>query len=187
MTSLHWLNEARLKPQSPAPLRFFWQMEPDGRCSIDSTEFLAIMGPLTAALLRQPFSFVASAMRDVSDEKVARAIEARNTFSGLLVQWPVDGSDRRLPVEMSALPVFDREHTFSGYCGFGVCRDIAGIDAIVAARRSPAAVPSTTITPTATLPPEVDAPQLTPAERDAFYELGRELTKRINEFSRARP
>ena len=31
----------------------------------------------------------------------------------------------RLPVEMSGLPVFDRDRNFRGYRGFGVCRDVA--------------------------------------------------------------
>ena len=50
--------------------------------------------------------------------------------------WPVDGSDERLTVELSGLPVFDRERTFRGYRGFGVCRDVARLNAI--AQRSPA-------------------------------------------------
>ncbi len=163
------------------PLRFVWQMEPDGRFTIDSAEFIAVMGPLTAALLRQPWPFIASAMNVDPDGQVARAIETRGTFSGVLVQWPVDGSDQRLPVELSGLPVFDRERTFRGYRGFGVCRDVAGLNAILQARRAPPAAPPAAETPSAVLPPEVDAPGLTPVERYAFYELSRQLTSRINE------
>src|SRR5262249_16317614 len=41
------------------------------------------------------------------------------------------GSDRhselRLPIELSGLPVFDRDRSFRGYRGFGVCRDLAQI------------------------------------------------------------
>lgn len=156
-------------------------MDPDGRFSVDSTEFLAIMGPLTAAQLRQPCSFIASAMRADPESEVARAIDAHDTFSGLFVAWPVDGSDRCLPVEMFGLPVFDRERRFRGYRGFGVCRDIAGIDDVVAARRSPPAGRPATEAAAALPMPEVDAPGLTPAERDTFDELARELTRRIIE------
>ena len=163
------------------PLRFVWQMEPDGRFTIDSAELIAVMGPLTAALFRQPWPFIASAMNVDPDRQVARAIETRDTFSGVLVQWPVNGGDQRLPVELSGLPVFDRERTFRGYRGFGVCRDVAGLNAILQARRAPPAAAPAAETPSAVLPPEVDAPGLTPVERYAFYELSRQLTSRINE------
>ena len=36
---------------------------------------------------------------------------------------------------MSGLPVFDRERTFRGYRGFGVCRDIGRINELIRARR----------------------------------------------------
>jgi PAS domain S-box-containing protein len=163
------------------PLRFVWRMEPDGRFTIDSAELIAVMGPLTAALFRQPWPFIASAMNVDPDGHVSRAIETRDTFSGLLVQWPVNGGDRRLLVELSGLPVFDRERTFRGYRGFGVCRDVVGLNAILQARRAPPVAPPAADTPSAVLPPEVDAPGLTPVERYAFYELSRQLTSRINE------
>ncbi len=119
------------------PLRFVWQLDLDGRFTIDSAEFIAIMGPLTAALFRQPWPFIASAMNVDPEGLVARAIETRATWSGVLVQWPVDGGEQRLPVELSGLPVFDRERAFRGYRGFGVCRDVAGLNAILqAAARS---------------------------------------------------
>ena len=38
--------------------------------------------------------------------------------------WPVDDSDERVPIEMSGLPVFDRDRQFAGYRGFGICRVI---------------------------------------------------------------
>ena len=41
----------------------------------------------------------------------------------------------RLPVELSGLPVFDRERHFRGYRGFGVCRDIGRINELAFARR----------------------------------------------------
>ena len=162
------------------PLRFVWQLDPDGRFTINSAEFIAIMGPLTAALFRQPWPFIASAMNVDPEGQVARAIETRGTWSGVLVQWPVDGGDQRLPVELSGLPVFDRERTFRGYRGFGVCRDVAGLNAMLQARRAPVA-PAAAELPSAVLPPEVDAPGLSPVERYAFYELSRQLTSRINE------
>ena len=51
------------------------------------------------------------------------------------MSWPVDEGDERLPVELSGLPVFDRERHFRGYRGFGVCRDIARINQLAHERR----------------------------------------------------
>jgi signal transduction histidine kinase len=47
----------------------------------------------------------------------------------------VDETSDRLPVELSGLPVFDRDRSFRGYRGFGVCRDLARINQLARARR----------------------------------------------------
>ncbi len=43
----------------------------------------------------------------------------------MIIAWPVDASGERVSVELSGLPIFDRERSFQGYRGFGVCRDVA--------------------------------------------------------------
>ena len=58
----------------------------------------------------------------------------RDTWSGITLNWPVDGGGR-LPVELSGLPVYDRAHNFAGYRGFGVCRDLDGLTRLAALRR----------------------------------------------------
>ena len=68
--------------------------------------------------------------------QVARAIATRDTWSGVSVVWRIDGSEERLAVELSGLPVFDRERTYRGYRGFGVCRDVARLNAIARARQA---------------------------------------------------
>ena len=68
------------------------------------------------------------------DGRVAKAIATRNTWSGITLNWPVDGGGR-LPVELSGLPVYDRMRNFSGYRGFGVCRDLDGLARLAALRR----------------------------------------------------
>ena len=166
------------------PLRFVWQMDPDGRFTIDSAEFVAIIGPRTAALLGQPWTFIASVTNLDPESQVARAVATRTTWSGVSVFWRIDDSNERLTVELSGLPVFDRERTFRGYRGFGVCRDLARLNAIARARQA-AQAPTATDAPAATaasadVRPE-DAPGLTPVERYAFDELSRRLTGRINE------
>ena len=56
----------------------------------------------------------------------ARRSPRATTWSGITLNWPVDGGGR-LPVELSGLPIFDRARNFAGYRGFGVCRDLDGL------------------------------------------------------------
>ena len=176
------------------PLRFVWQMDAENRFTVDSDEFTALMGPQTAAVLGQPWQTIASGIGLDPDGQVARAIATRDTWSGLTVGWPVDSSGERIPVELSGLPVFDRERAFRGYRGFGVCRDIERLDALATARNADVTAAAATATMAdaqpVELPPEnvvplhplsADTPSLSPGERHAFYELSRRLTGRINE------
>jgi PAS domain S-box-containing protein len=137
------------------PLRFVWQMDAEGRFSIGSDEFIELIGPQTAAKLGQPWDNLAATLDLDPEDHVARAINTRDTWSGLSAAWPVDGSDERLAVELSGLPVFDRDRNFRGYRGFGVCRDLARIDALVKRRHAAAGraaeTPSLPTEPPATL------------------------------------
>lgn len=117
------------------PLRFVWQMDADGRFVIGSDEFIELVGPRTMAAFGRPWSEIADALKLDANNEFARAVATRDTWSGVVVSWPVDESEERLPVELSGLPVFDRDRTFRGYRGFGVCRDLARINQLARARR----------------------------------------------------
>ena len=117
------------------PLRFVWQMDADGRFVVGSDEFIELTGPQTTAAFGRLWSEIAAELKLDPDQQVARAVATRETWSGITVSWPVDDGDTRLPVELSGLPVFDRERHFRGYRGFGVCRDIARINELAHARR----------------------------------------------------
>ena len=146
------------------PLRFVWQMDA-GRAlhhrlrRIHRDHGTADRGADRAALAVHRIGDSISIPKARSRARSKRAAPG----AACSVHWPVDGSEQRLAVELSGLPVFDRERTFRGYRGFGVCRDVAGLNAIAQARRAARpATPSTVETPSAVLPPEVDAPGLTP-------------------------
>jgi PAS domain S-box-containing protein len=166
--------------QRRPPLRFVWQMDADNRFTIDSQEFIDAIGPRSAALLGQPWDTIVSAIGLDPGGQVAQALATHDTWSGVTIEWPIDGGDRRLPVEMSGLPVFDRDRAFRGYRGFGVCRDFGHRDGesktdVTATRPSePARVV------TLHLPDEAEAPSLSPGERHAFQELSRRLAVHIN-------
>ncbi|NWG25792.1 MAG: PAS domain-containing sensor histidine kinase [Pseudorhodoplanes sp.] len=183
------------------PLRFIWEMDADSRFSLTGNEFTDVIGPQVAAALGRPWNEIAAQLRLDPSGGVAAAIASRNTWSGLTVQWPVEGSDRRLPVELSGLPIYDRDRAFRGYRGFGVCRDVALVDDILAQRiardrsapapqiempDAPLARPVFTVVPSAenVVPfpgqsSENRGAALTPVERNAFSELASRLTERL--------
>ena len=54
--------------------------------------------------------------------EVAELLERRDTWSGRTVLWPVADSGLRVPVDLAALPIYDRSRNFEGFRGFGVAR-----------------------------------------------------------------
>ena len=105
------------------PLRFVWQSDADNRFLLESEEFVTLAGWKTKAALGSAWPDFATALSLDADGRVATALASHETWSGIAVSWPVDGSDQRVAVELSGLPVFDREQNFQGYRGFGVCRE----------------------------------------------------------------
>src|SRR6202012_2346525 len=105
------------------PLRFMWQMDSDGRFSLGSDEFIQLIGADTAAGFGRPWREIAETFGLDPDGQIVKAIATRGTWSGINLNWPVDGG-AHLPVELSGLPIYDHTGTFTGYRGFGVCRDL---------------------------------------------------------------
>jgi PAS domain S-box-containing protein len=132
-SSAHTAEEAITERRHP--LRFVWQMDADGRFGLGSDEFIELVGSHTMAAFGRPWSEIAAELKLDPDNQVARALATRETWSGIVISWPVDDGSERLPVELSGLPVFDRDRNFRGYRGFGVCRDIERINELARARR----------------------------------------------------
>ncbi len=128
-----WLDEP-LPNTRRLPLRFMWQMDHESRFSLGSDEFARLIGARTAAGFGRLWSDIAAAFGLDPDGRVMKAFATRDTWSGITLNWPVDGGGR-LPVELSGLPIFDRARGFAGYRGFGVCRDLDGLARLAALRR----------------------------------------------------
>jgi PAS domain S-box-containing protein len=176
------------------PFRFVWQMDAATRFTLGIDDFAKLIGPNSAAVLNRTWAEIADALKLDSQGQIASALASRDTWSGIVVLWPVDDSSERLPIEMSGLPVFDRERQFTGYRGFGVCRDIDRLAELERRRAQPAPAPVTPKAvepvakvlafPTAPPPPPAEpapapAPELSPGEHSAFEELARELNARL--------
>lgn len=131
-TTPSWLDEPL--PVRRHPLRFMWQMDHESRFSLGSDEFTRLIGLHTAAGFGRLWSDIAESFGLDPEGRVMKAFASHDTWSGITLNWPVDGGGR-LPVELSGLPVFDRNRNFAGYRGFGVCRDLDGLARLAAMRR----------------------------------------------------
>jgi PAS domain S-box-containing protein len=168
------------------PFRFVWQMDADTCFNLDSDELVRLLGPRTAAVRNRPWAEIAAALDLDPQGQVAAALAARGTWSGIVVQWPIDSDAERLPIELSGLPVFDRERQFAGFRGFGICRDVERLTELERRRADPMVVkpteqeappePPTKVVP---FPPTA----LSPGEHSAFQELARKLGERLKKPS----
>ncbi|WP_371421063.1 PAS domain-containing protein [Tardiphaga sp.] len=116
------------------PLRFVWQIDAEKRFTLNSDEFIHLIGPRTAASLGRKWNDLTAEFDLDPDGHVVKAMATQQTWSGITLLWPVDGGGR-LPVELSGLPLLDRGRNFTGYRGFGVCRDLDGMTRLAEQRR----------------------------------------------------
>jgi PAS domain S-box-containing protein len=131
-------NSKALEDTAPAPrrhpLRFTWHMDADGYFSLGSDEFTSLIGTRTAAGFGRPWREIAERFGLDPDDRLREAVASRQTWNGITLYWPVDGGGR-LPVELSGVPVFDEGRAFTGYRGFGVCRDLDSLAHLAELRR----------------------------------------------------
>jgi PAS domain S-box-containing protein len=174
------------------PFRFVWQTDAEDRFSLASQEFADLLGPKTAAALDHNWIEIAQTLNLDPQGQVANALSARETFSGIVVFWPADLINEYLAVEMSGLPVFDRDRQFKGFRGFGICRNVDRLEEIWRRRAGHAPAPTSPpateagskVQPFPSTPePQAEEPKLTVRERSAFRELARELSERLKKSS----
>jgi PAS domain S-box-containing protein len=195
------------KPPRRSPTRFVWQSGADGRFTSVSADLADAVGAPHAAQSGEDWAALGARAGIERIAGVVAAMKRRDTWSGVSVLWPVAGAATARPVELAALPVFDRDRNFAGFRGFGVFRD--PVPFIARTRPEPLAEPEDTdsepqnlsaarsaaafaepLTP-ATPPPapnvvslrpaestnEAPRPALTTTEQSAFQEIGRVLGK----------
>jgi PAS domain S-box-containing protein len=167
------------------PLRFVWQTDAEGRFSLATREFPELLGPKTSAVLEGTWIEIAQTLKLDPQGQIAAAMAARQTFSGIVLHWPLDDSDDQMVVEMSGLPVFDREREFTGFRGFGICRDRkAGERVQDRADKASESAPLPEDDPATMVFPfpfesRPHEPKLDAQEHSAFRELARELSERL--------
>ncbi|MEQ1942459.1 PAS domain S-box protein [Mesorhizobium sp. VNQ89] len=115
-------TERTIIGRTAAPARFVWRTDAEGRFSQVSTEFSGAVGAAAADVIGRRFCDVADAFGLDPTGEIAGLLARRDTWSGRTVSWPIAKTDLRVPVDLAALPVYDRGREFQGFRGFGVAR-----------------------------------------------------------------
>ncbi|OQM75266.1 PAS domain S-box protein [Manganibacter manganicus] len=147
-----------------SPVRFVWRTDSEGRFSMISPEFAAIVGAAAADIVGRKFRDVATVLNLDPAGEISGLLERRDTWSGRSVLWPVTGTAMAMPVDLAALPVYDRNRIFEGFRGFGVARpndardDPERIGLALVPNAPSAEAPPTTASEAAKEEPATDAP-----------------------------
>lgn len=128
------------------PIRFAWQMDLDQRFTFLSDEFQDALGPRASDIVGLTWQDVSEQFGLDPSGDIRRALDRRDTWSGKTVLWPVSDATLRAPVDMAALPAFDRNRNFEGYRGFGVCRLMDAFEDATAPLAGPRATPEDALT-----------------------------------------
>src|SRR4029453_19220603 len=91
-------------------------------------DFVNVVGAPAANVLGLSFREAAGRLGVDPSGDIAGLLERHDTWSGRAVLWPVAGTDLRIPVDLAALPTYDRDRNFAGFRGFGIAR---AADAVV--------------------------------------------------------
>ncbi len=178
---------------SRAPVRFLWQTDADDRYLFASPGLAQVVGR-NAEVVGERWHDAAARLGLDPTGRIARALEQRDTWSGLTAWWPIEGSNVRVPVELTALPVFGSDQSFQGYRGFGILRPAEalmpdafetrfGAGAEPAAQRPPYeeavdTAPANVVPIRADLE-RMEHARLSPQERMAFEEIAAALRTRV--------
>ena len=175
---------------SRKPVRFLWQTDAADRFLFVSPGLAQVVGR-NAEIVGERWQEASARLRLDPSGRIARALSQRDTWSGLTAWWPIEGSNVRVPVELTALPVFGGDQSFQGYRGFGILRPAEALmPATFEARFGSGALgepqppyeesPAANVVPIrADLERMAENARLTTQERNAFEEIAAALRDRI--------
>ena len=175
--------------------RFLWKTDAAGRF-VDVTHVLGdVVGARYADLLGRGVEETSQEMG--LDPAFAAALATRKSWSGVVVDWPVENPACRVPTTLGALPIHDAGRGFSGFQGFGVLRLSQATPSDMTEAAPQIATPETAemeaeprtpplreleftsanVVPLRPAPAPEPASALTPVEQNAFDEIGRALVE----------
>ncbi|MBY6243186.1 histidine kinase dimerization/phospho-acceptor domain-containing protein [Methylosinus sp. Sm6] len=104
----------------PRPERFLWRTDAEGWV-VDVTGTLAdVVGRGNGDIVGSSFVETARRLRLDPVGRLAEALASRRSWSGVELDWPLQGGVARVPVTLGALPIFDDARRFGGFQGYGV-------------------------------------------------------------------
>ena len=112
--------QATLRARWPASrrVRFLWQTDENAICTALTPPLEDVVGRANADLVNRNLLDLAPLI-DPSG-RLAEALNARSTWSGLDVAWPIADAPAGIAIGLGAIPAFDRERGFEGFRGYGV-------------------------------------------------------------------
>lgn len=132
--------------EASVPVRFTWKIDAAGKFSYVSPEFGDAIGKNSADVIGRTFKDVATVFAFDNSGEIADLLARRDTWSGRSVLWPIEGTDLRAPIDLAALPSYDRMRNFEGFRGFGIVRigdavlDPEGLGLVLGAGNAPGAM-----------------------------------------------
>ena len=111
-------------PTDEKPTRFLFEFDLDSNLKSLSPEFQKAMGTNTDVYVGSNWSELASTMKLDADGKIARHLKGQAIWTETSY-WPLyeagadEDAPKRVPISLTAMPVFDRNRLFQGFRGFG--------------------------------------------------------------------
>ncbi len=113
---------AEKRPLQEGPKRFAFVIDHDHIVQSVSGELVQAVGVFSGDITGKSWKTISTNRRFDENGVIQKLLEKADTWSGKSVLWPVDGADMVIPVDLAALPVYDRERNFDGFRGFGIIR-----------------------------------------------------------------
>ncbi|MCA0399187.1 MAG: PAS domain S-box protein [Proteobacteria bacterium] len=114
-----WLDKPT---EERRPIRFVFELDSNGIVERVSPPLAEAVGTAQAEVLGQPLAMIVGAFDPQAAEAIRGAVLGGETWNGISVAWPVEGTDLVIPVQLSALPLHADGHALTGYSGFGRCQ-----------------------------------------------------------------
>ncbi|ACK52363.1 PAS/PAC sensor signal transduction histidine kinase [Methylocella silvestris BL2] len=108
------------RPDRGGPARFLWRTDAEDRLIEVGPRLPEAIGEPKAELLGQKLARLVAGFDADKGMELARLFEARESWSGLDLAWPVAGEDFIAPVTIAGSPVFDHRRQLLGFRGFGL-------------------------------------------------------------------
>jgi PAS domain S-box-containing protein len=115
-------KQATAAGDKAAQIRFAFTVDRDQVIQSVSGELAEIVGEISGNIVGRKWGDLAQERKFDENGIISALLAKADTWSGKSVLWPLDGTDMVVPVDLAALPVFDRERQFEGFRGFGIIR-----------------------------------------------------------------